>query len=424
MSQEKFRKYFQFFLVVLAAGSIYPLIYLKGGYQETILQVFNMSNAQLNSMYTILGWVFVFGYIPSGILSDRFSAKKLLAMSLFFTGLGGLWFAQVPNYEFVMVIFAVWGFFSVFTFWSAHMKIVKLLATEKEQGTFFGILDGGRGVVEALLASLALFIFSGILGSSIEVIDKRAALIAVIYMYSAVLIVTSVLIWFFVQDDKKVLALDSDKKEALKSPAFKFSELGNLFKNKKVYLLGFIIFMGYAVFWTYYYLSWFLEVYVGIDPVSVAGTMVVVLWMRPVGGFIGGYLGDKIGRTTVQMISLTGAAACLIAISTIPVTGNAGLFQPLVILLGIFLYAIRGTYWSLLGDLKLDAFILGTAIGAVSFIGYLPDIILPSFNTFLWATFGDMGGFNAYFISSAVLGMIGVALVFVFRNIINKENKA
>jgi len=424
MSQEKFKKYFQFFLVVLAAGSIYPLIYLKGGYQETILQVFNMSNAQLNSMYTILGWVFVFGYIPSGILSDKFSAKKLLAISLFFTGLGGLWFAQVPSYEYVMAIFAVWGFFSVFTFWSAHMKIVKLLATEKEQGTFFGILDGGRGVVEALLASLALFIFSGILGNSLEAMDKRAALIAVIYMYSAVLLVTSVLIWFFVQDDKKVLALDADKKEALKSPAFKFSELGNLFKNKKVYLLGGIIFMGYAVFWTYYYLSWFLEVYVGIDPVSVAGTMVVVLWMRPVGGFIGGYLGDKIGRTTVQMISLTGAAVVLVAISVLPVSGNEGLFQPLIILLGIFLYAIRGTYWSLLGDLKLDALILGTAIGAVSFIGYLPDILLPDFNTFLWATFGDMGGFNAYFISSAILGLIGVVLVFVFSKVIKKENKA
>ena len=424
MSQEKFKKYFQFFLVVLAAGSIYPLIYLKSNYQETILQVFNMSNAQLNSMYTILGWVFVFGYIPSGILSDRFSAKKLLAMSLFFTGLGGLWFAQVPSYEFVMAIFAIWGFFSVFTFWSAHMKIVKLLATEKEQGTFFGVLDGGRGVVEALLASLALFIFSGILGTSVEVIDKREALIAVIYMYSAVLIITSVLIWFFVQDDKKVLALDASKKEATKSPEFKFSELGNLFKNKKVYLLGFIIFMGYAVFWTVYYLSWFLEVYVGIDPVSVAGTMVVVLWMRPVGGFIGGYLGDKIGRTTVQMISLTGAAAVLVAISVLPVTGNQGLFQPLIILLGIFLYAIRGTYWSLLGDLNLDALILGTAIGAISFIGYLPDIILPEFNTFLWATFGDMGGFNAYFISSAILGLIGVGLVFVFGKIVKKENKA
>jgi MFS family permease len=424
MSQEKFKKYFQFLLVVLAAGSIYPLIYLKSNYQETILQVFNMSNAQLNSMYTILGWVFVFGYIPSGILSDRFSAKKLLAISLFFTGLGGLWFAQVPNYEYVMIIFAIWGFFSVFTFWSAHMKIVKLLANEDEQGTFFGVLDGGRGVVEALLASLALFIFSGILGASSDILLKREALIAVIYMYSAVLIFTAALVWFFVQDDKKVLALDANKKEAVKSPAFKFSELGNLFRNKKVYLLGGIIFMGYAVFWTVYYLSWFLEVYVGIDPVSVAGTMVVVLWMRPVGGFIGGYLGDKIGRTTVQMISLAGAASVLVAISVIPVAGNAGLFPILIILLGVFLYAIRGTYWSLLGDLKLDALILGTAIGAVSFIGYMPDIILPEFNSFLWRTFGDMGGFNAYFISSAILGLIGVVLVFVFGRLVKKENKA
>jgi predicted MFS family arabinose efflux permease len=424
MSQEKFKKYFQFFLVVLAAGSIYPLIYLKSNYQETILQVFNMSNAQLNSMYTILGWVFVFGYLPSGILSDRFSAKKLLAISLFFTGLGGLWFAQVPAYEYVMVIFAIWGFFSVFTFWSAHMKIVKLLATEKEQGTFFGVLDGGRGVVEALLASLALFIFSGILGDSLVLADKASALIAVIYMYSGVLIVTAVLVWFFVQDDKKVLALDADKKAATKSPEFKFSELGNLFKNKKVYLLGGIIFMGYAVFWTVYYLSWFLETYVGIDPVSVAGTMVVVLWMRPVGGFIGGYMADKIGRTTVQMIALTGAAACLVAISVIPVSGNTGLFQPLIIVLGIFLYAIRGTYWSLLGDLKLDAFIIGTAIGAVSFIGYMPDIILPDFNTFLWKTFGDLGGFNAYFLSSAAFAMAGVVLVFIFGIMLKKENKA
>lgn len=323
-----------------------------------------------------------------------------------------------------MVIFGIWGIFSVFTFWSAHMKIVKLLATENEQGTFFGILDGGRGVVEALLASLALFIFSGILGDSLNIVDKRAALIAVIYMYSAVLIITSVMIWFFVQDDKKVLALDANKKEAVKSPAFKFSELGNLFKNKKVYLLGGIIFMGYAVFWTVYYLSWFLETYVGIDPVSVAGTMVVVLWMRPVGGFVGGFLADKIGRTTVQIGALTGAAACLVAISVLPVAGNEGLFPMLIILLGIFLYAIRGTYWSLLGDLKLDAIILGTAIGAVSFIGYMPDIILPEFNSFLWRTFGDMGGFSAYFISSAILGMIGVVLVIIFGIIVKKENNA
>ena len=55
----KFKKYFQFFLIVLAAGAIYPIIYLKTNYQVTLLQVFNMSLPQLNSIYSVLGIVWV-----------------------------------------------------------------------------------------------------------------------------------------------------------------------------------------------------------------------------------------------------------------------------------------------------------------------------------------------------------------------------
>ena len=260
MNQAQIKKYFQLFLVVLAAGSIYPLIFLRQGYQESILQVFNMTLPQLNTMYSVIGLVFVFGYAPSGYLSDLFSAKKLLALSLFFTGLGGLWFAQIPDYEYVVFIFGLWGFFSVFTFWSAHMKIVRLLGENHEQGKFFGILDGGRGLVEAILASLALFIFSGILGSSLEVVDKREALIAVIYMYSTMLLVVSALVMIFVQDDKKLIKGKNDAKNK-----FQWSYVKMLFKNKFVYLHGGIIFMGYIVFWTVYYIGGFLETNVGLD---------------------------------------------------------------------------------------------------------------------------------------------------------------
>ncbi|MHC1734867.1 MAG: nitrate/nitrite transporter [Erysipelotrichaceae bacterium] len=421
MRQEKFRRYFQFLLVVLAAGSIYPLIYLKTGYQETILQVFNMTLPQLNNMYSVLGMVFVVGYFPSGLLSDKFSAKKLLAISLFFTGLGGLWFAQIPAYNNVVIIFAIWGVFSVFTFWSAHMKIVKLLATDNEQGKFFGILDGGRGVVEAALASLAVFIFSSILGGSADLGAKKEALIGVIYMYSAVLILTSILIMIFVQDDKKIITAVKDGEPKEK---FSFATVFKLFKNKYVYLHGGIIFMGYAVFWTVYYLGGFLESNIGIDPVTVATIMVVVLWMRPVGGFVAGFLADKIGKDTVQMVSLAGAAICLLGTALLPVSSGPTLFTALVVLLGVFLYAIRGTYWSLLGDYKIEAAILGTAIGVISFIGYLPDIILPQFNSFLWATFGGNGGYNAYFISSAIIGLVGVVLVFIFGMLVKKEKAA
>jgi MFS family permease len=226
---------------------------------------------------------------------------------------------------------------------------------------------------------------------------------------------------FFVQDDKKMI---KEVKTDVVKEKFSFATVFKLFKDKYVYLHGGIIFMGYAVFWTVYYLGGFLESNVGISAVTVATIMVVVLWMRPVGGLLGGFLADKIGKDKVQMGSLLGATICLLAIALLPVATGASFFTFAVVLLGVFLYAIRGTYWSLLGDYKIDAIILGTAIGVISFIGYLPDIILPQFNSYLWATFGANGGYNAYFISSAIIGLVGVVLVFIFGMLVRKEKAA
>jgi len=66
---------------------------------------------------------------------------------------------------------------------------------------------------------------------------------------------------------------------------------------------------------------------------------------------------------------------------------------------------------------------MGTAIGLISFIGYLPDIILPQMNTFLWNTFGDQGGYVSYFIVSAVFGLLGIVIISIYAKL-NKKEKA
>lgn len=414
-----FKRYFQFMLIVLAAGAIFPIIYLKTNYQETILQVFNMTLPQLNTIYSVLGIVWVIGYFPSGLLSDKFSAKWLLSISLIGTSAGGFWFAQIPSYTNVAIIYGIWGVFSVFTFWSAHMKLVKLLAKKEEEGRFFGILDGGRGVVEALLASFALYIFTTVLGGGTELADKKSAITSIIYMYSIVIFVVGVLVTIFVEDDKK--AGHQSNAEAAPKQKVKLSDFAGVFKNKFVYIMGGIIFMSYAVYWTVYYLGGFLQTNVGVDAISVGAIMVVVLWMRPIGGVIGGFLADKFGKGKTLTGVLLGAIVCLLLIAILPVSLGTGTFYPLIIVTGIFLYAIRGTYWSLLGDTRIDDSIVGAAIGFISFVGYLPDILLPIFNSFLFATFGGNVGYNAYFIVSAVMGVISIVLVTVFTTLNKKE---
>ncbi|ASU23512.1 MFS transporter [Vibrio qinghaiensis] len=409
MNKENLARYFQFALVILAGGSIFPLVYLKAQYQETILEVFSMSMGQMNTIYTILGFVFLIGYFPSGVLCDRFSAKKLLAVSLLGTAAGGFWFAQVPSYTSVLIIFAIWGFSSVFTFWGAHLKITKMLAKEGEEGRFFGILDGGRGLVEAVLASIGLVIFTSVLGGSIEFSDKKQALESVIYMYSIALVIAAVLIMIFVKEDKEVTAATSEDSK------IKLSDIGKVFKNKLVYLHGLIIFAGYTIFWTSYYIGGYLQTSLGFDAVTVGSMMVGLLWMRPIGGVLGGFLADKLGQANTIAAGILGGVVCLGALVVAPSSLPTYLITALVMVTGLFSYIIRGTYWSLLGQSKIDAAIMGTAIGVISVVGYIPDIIIPEMNTVLWDIYGNEGGYHAYFIVSMMVGLVGFVLTMLYK---------
>ncbi|MCL1999373.1 MAG: MFS transporter [Turicibacter sp.] len=408
MTKSKLRRYFQLLLVVAAAGSIYPIIYLRTAYQETILYVFEMDIAQLNMVYVALGITFMAGYMPSGYLSDRFSAKWLLTISLLFTAAGGFWFAQIPSFAGVIVIFCIWGFFSVFTFWAAHMKIVKLLSTPAEDGLFFGILDGGRGLVEALLATLAVVVFSGILGRQAVGDSPQAALQGVIYMYSIVLCLIALLVGIFIEDKN---AENADKKPKIKI-------LGSpIFRLKSVYILGAIIFMGYFLTWGQYFLGGFLQVNMNVDPVMAAAVMAAFLWMRPLGGVLGGFFADKFNKSAALSVYMGLTALCLLLIAVLPVGVNVWIFYVLIVLSGLFVFCVRGTYWSLLGNIGIDAKHTGLAIGFISFLGYWPDILAPILSNRLFERFGENLGYNVYFAVLAVFGAAGIGLCWWFRKI-------
>ena len=173
------RRYIQLALITLAGGAIYPLIYLRQNFEVSILDSFGISMTQLGHCYSLLGVMFVMTYIPSGWLADRVSPRWLISFSLVLTGSLGLWFSTMPGYWELRIIFFSWGIATGLTFWAAMIKGVALLAGSGAQGRFFGILDGGRGLVEAILASIAVAWFSYSLTSLDE--PTSVALKKVIY---------------------------------------------------------------------------------------------------------------------------------------------------------------------------------------------------------------------------------------------------
>ena len=66
-----------------------------------------------------------------------------------------------------------------------------------------------------------------------------------------------------------------------------------------------------------------------------------------------------------------------------------------------FVYGLRAVYFSVFGDLKIQNYLIGTTVGIVSFVGFLPDIFLGYVSGRLVDTFPGELGFRYTFLFTA-----------------------
>ena len=125
-------------------------------FRPTVLDVFNLSNTALGDIFAVYGVTAMLSYFPGGAIADHFSARNLLALSLWTTALGGLYMALFPGQFGLSILFAYWGVTSILLFWAALIRATREWGGTFAQGRAFGFLDGGRGLVAAAAASFAV----------------------------------------------------------------------------------------------------------------------------------------------------------------------------------------------------------------------------------------------------------------------------
>jgi MFS family permease len=394
------KRYLQFTLILLAAGAIYPLLYLRQNFETSILEAFQITTGELGNYYSMLGVMYFVCYVPSGWLADRLSPRLLVTISMVGTGTLGLWFATLPSKEVLLFIFMAWGVAAGLTFWASMLKGVKMLAHKDEQGKFFGMLDGGRGLVEAVLASIAITIFAYAVET--KGLSNTLALKEVIYMYSFSCIGIGVLTFLFFRDGNA-----SEEETSTKASGNLISNLKFLASIPEMWLVAIVIFCGYQLFWATYSFSAFLQEGHEITAVAAGFITVAKLWMRPIGGIGAGFLGDKYGKENILATSLLGAALGLIIMIVFPKLNTIYFMLALVLLIGVLTYAIRGLYWAILDGCNIPMHVTGLAIGVISLIAYTPDIFLPQINGYIAARYEGLTVYNLYFGYIAVMGVIG-----------------
>ncbi len=409
------RRYAQLGVLILAGGAIYPLIYLRQNFEVSILESFGITTSELGQCYAMLGVIFVATYLPSGWLADRVPPRWLVSFSLAATGLLGLWFATMPPFDMLLVIFAGWGIATGLTFWAALIKGVAVLARHDEQGRFFGLLDGGRGLVEAIVASIAVALFAYALDALGQ--STSAALQNVIYLYVGFMLVLAPIVVFVIDDIKD----DAPPTVAQRNTGSLWTDLKTILSTVELWLAAFCILCGYQLFWATYSFSAYLQTSYGMTAVAVGSITVAKLWMRPIGAIAAGFLGDRYNREkTLAVLMLSGTAA-LAALIVLPITAEAGVLLGVVLIVGLTTYAIRGIFWATLDSCGIPTRIKGLAIGVISLIGYSPDIYLPLINGAILERYPDKFGYGIYFAGIVVMGLLGTAAAWRLHVIVSRR---
>ena len=416
MPDSTIKRYIQLAVLTLAAGAVYPLIYLRQNFEVSILESFGITIAELGQCYAMLGVIFVLTYLPSGWLADKVSPRGLVAFSLAMTGVLGIWFSTMPSFDTLLIIFAGWGIVTGLTFWAALIKGVAVLAHHDERGRFFGILDGGRGLVEAILATIAVAWFA----YSLEALGQStsAALLKVIYTYIGFALVLAPIVWFAIDDVKDEAAPDNveKRKDSL------WADLRILLCKIELWLAAFCIMCGYQLFWATYSFSGYMQNIYGMSAVMVGSITVAKLWMRPIGAVAAGFVGDRFNREKTLAALMLAGTASLAALILLPLSSGAGALLTVVMIIGLATYAIRGIFWATLDSCNIPVRIKGLAIGIMSLVGYSPDIYLPLINGVLLERYPGKVGYSIYFGGIVLMGLLGTLSAWRLHVIVSRRD--
>jgi nitrate/nitrite transporter NarK len=400
-------RYFQLAVLTLAAGALYPLLYLRQNFENTLLQAFHITSDQLGELYSVLGIVYVITYIPSGWLADRVSSRWLVMFSLGVVGLLGLWFATYPEPSMLRWIFLGWGVAGGLTFWSAILRAVKLLATGREQGRFFGILDGGRGLTEAVLASIAIAIFAHYAS-----LAPQVSLRPVIHMYAYTCLGIGVLAGLILPGERN---RTRESGGAGQGGSSAFGDFFMLVRIPEIWLISLIVLAGYQLLWATFSFSSYIQEHFSASAVLAGELTVIKLWMRPIGAIGGGFLGDRFSNVNVLGGGMLAAAIAWMLFVLVPASVPTWLLACCIVVLGLMTYSVHGLYWAIIDRCHVPARVTGLAIGIISMIGLSPDVFLPMISSAISHRFPGVPGTQLYFVYIGVCCLVGSGLVYVFK---------
>tara|TARA_A100001011_G_C14304107_1_gene842230 strand:- start:907 stop:2016 length:1110 start_codon:yes stop_codon:yes gene_type:complete len=351
--------------------------------------------------FTTYGITALICYFPGGFIADRFNTRKLLSISLILTSLGGLMLLFYPNFYFLCFIYGYWGITSILFCWSALIKATKIVGKNR-QGLSFGALEGGRGLIAAILSSIAVIIYSNIFLQEYfaDIVPiKSTPLSLVICFYTISTFIAGIIIWFFFKNETN--------ESSSESILLAFKKVKNFLRVISYQAL--IVLSAYSAYkGVDYYSQYFYDI-LNFSKEKSATTMSNLSYLRPICAITAGLVADKISATKHSIFLFIILSISFICLSLFSLTINIQILILINIITSmVAVFALRGIYFCYLKETNIPSSMTGFSVGIISLIGFFPDVYIgPIFGYFL-DNYDKELSYNLCYIFLLVISIIGL----------------
>ncbi|MFH0361968.1 MFS transporter [Escherichia coli] len=399
-------KWMKLCFLILGGGTIFKLSSMKDVFYVPMQADWGLTKTQIGFGFTIYAAVQTIGLFSSLYIADRFSKKILLPAGLIGVGLCGAYLTTLPPFSGYLIAFGAMAFFGEVVYWPVLLKAVRLLGNRDEQGRMFGFLEAGRGVVDVLIASGALFVF-------VQFGEGKAGMQAGLVYYTLITIIVGIITYFIVDaDDRTIPQNDEDVNKQI------FKGIKNVVKSPNLWLASFCIFFVYSAYCGLTYFIPFLKDIYAL-PVALVGAYGIInqYGLKMVGGPVGGYLADKISHSPVIYLKWTfliSAVAMLLFIQLPHDSMNVYLGMTATLGFGAIIFSQRAIFFAPMDEIGTPREFAGSAMAFGCIIGYMPSMFAYTLYGSLLDNFSGIQGYNYVFsvmVAFSLLGFICATLL-------------
>lgn len=420
------KKWISFGILMLGAGTIYKLGFLKDAFYVPMQEFMGLSHTQIGTAMSVAGLISTFGFLASIYLTDRVSKKIMIPLSLISICICGIGLSTFPPYPIFLLIYCLLAICADMLYWPTMLKTVRLLGNEDEQGRMFGIMEAGRGLMDTIIAFGALGIFS-VMGST------AAGLKMAILFYSIVPGVIGILMYFLLEPDEAPAAVKSsaqaDGTDKVNANKRAWEGVIRALKNKNIWLVSFNVFFVYSVYCGLTYFIPFLEEAYAL-PAAMVGVYGIInqYGLKMLGGPVGGFITDKVlhSATRYLRIAFVIVGIILVVFSLLP-HQSMGIVLGMAITLGISacVYSMRAIFFAPMDEVHVPREITGSAMSMGSFIGYLPGAFMYAVYGGILDRFEGLSGYRIVYIIMALFAIGGFLLSsYILKTIKKEKNNA